>query len=383
MKRIILSILISLFIFMGISAQKRNVRSAENLIEDGKLKEAKEQLDDALEHKRSKDWEKTYIVYGKLAQAAGLSDNEEFNNIFEKPFKVAYEYYNKAIEIDEKAKTQVNMQLPILSNAVINKGIRGFQDKDYDAALDAFEFSLEIGENEIFGGGADTSIMYNAGLAAYNSEKFDKAVKYFDDCKELGYGGSDLYLLLKNSYLMKNDSAGAVKTLQEAFEAFPENESVLIHLVNYYLTSNKNEQALEYLAYAKENDPDNATFYHAEGVLYDKSGQPEKALEAYLKAVELNPDYFDTQYNIGALLFNKGVEMNQEANEIKDNEEYKKAMEKANKQFEKALPYLEKAHELNENDVSTMETLKILYYRLKKMDKHEVMKQKLEEAKGS
>ncbi|GAH46093.1 unnamed protein product, partial [marine sediment metagenome] len=73
--------------------------------------------------------------------------------------------------------------------------------------------------------------------------------------------------------------------------------------------------------------PENATFYHAEGVLYDKAEESEKAMKAYLKAAELDPEYFDTQYNIGALLFNKG-------------------------------------------DIDTMETLKLIYYRLKMMDKH-------------
>ena len=37
----------------------------------------------------------------------------------------------------------------------------------------------------------------------------------------------------------------------------------------------------------------------------------------------------------------------------------------------------EKGHEVNPEDVSSMETLKILYYRLKMMDKHNEMDEKL------
>lgn len=382
MKRSILTISVSIILVVGLNAQKGSVRSAENLIGQEELKEAKVKLDAALIHEKSKDWEKTYFAYGRLAQAAGVSENEEFNKLFDNPFKIAYENYMKAIELDENMKNAVDLQLPLLSNAVINKGIEGFQTKDYTAALDAFEFALKIGENEIFGSVVDTSITYNAALAAFNGEIYDKAIKHFETCKKLGYGGPDLYLLLKNCYLAKDDSAGATIILQEAFEAYPGNEAVLVHLVNYYLTSGRNEQALEYLKIAKEKDPSNATFYHAEGVLYDKAEKPDKAMEAYLKAAELDPAYFDTQYNIGALLFNQGVTMVEKANEIMDNEEYEKAKKVADDQFAKALPFMEKAHELNSDDIATMETLKILYYRMQMTEKHEVIVQKLSEAKG-
>ena len=382
MKRIIVTILMSVILVIGVTAQKKYVKQAEGHIDKDELNEAKTKLDMAFQDEKSKDWAKTFFVYGRLAQTAGTSDNEEFKKLFDNPFKIAYESYLKALELDEKMKNSVNMQLPLLSNSVINKGIGGFQIKDYSIALDAFEFAMIIGKNEIFGGAADTSIIYNAGLAAYNGEVYDKAIGHFITCSELGYGGADLYLLLKNCYLGEGDSTNAATTLQKAFEAFPGNEAVLVHLVNFYLVSGRNEQALEYLTIAKEKDPDNATFYHAEGVLYDKAGEQEKAMKAYLRAAELDPAYFDTQYNIGALLFNKGVTAVEKANEIMDNEEYEKAKKAADEQFAEALPYMEKAHEINPDDIATMETLKILYYRLQKMELHEVIVKKLSEAKG-
>ena len=201
MKRIILTILMSVILVLGVTAQKKYVKQAEIHINKDELKEAKTKLDMALQDEKSKDWENTYFVYGKLAQATGVSENEEFNKLFDNPFKLAYKNYLKAIELDEKMNNPVNMQLPLLSNAVINKGIKGFQTKDYPSALDAFEFAMKIGENDIFGGAADTSIIYNAGLAAYNGEIFDKAIEYFTTCSKLGYGGADLYLLLKKCYL--------------------------------------------------------------------------------------------------------------------------------------------------------------------------------------
>ena len=39
-------------------------------------------------------------------------------------------------------------------------------------------------------------------------------------------------------------------------------------------------------------------------------------------------------------------------------------------EFKKAIPYMEKAHEINPTDKFTLESLKTLYYRLKMLDKH-------------
>ena len=73
--------------------------------------------------------------------------------------------------------------------------------------------------------------------------------------------------------------------------------------------------------------------------------------------------------------------MVEKANAIMDNEEYEKAKTAAEAQFTNALPYMENAHELNPADIATMETLKILYYRMQMMEKHEVIVKKLSESK--
>jgi len=104
----------------------------------------------------------------------------------------------------------------------------------------------------------------------------------------------------------------------------------------------------------------------------------DRAIESYKKAIELDDTNFNSYYNLGALYFNQGVNMANKALEIKDPDEYSAAVAKADEKFRESLPWLEKAHELNPDDVSTMETLKMLYYRLKMMDKHAEISEKLE-----
>jgi len=176
----------------------------------------------------------------------------------------------------------------------------------------------------------------------------------------MNYGGVNLYLLLKNTYASMNDSANVLQILKEAFEKFPEEEEVLVQLVNYYIFAGMNNEALDFLKIAKEKNPDNGTYFFAEGLIYDRIGKVTNARNSYQKSIDLDPDLFTSQYNLGALIFNEGVIMVEEANKILDNEEYIAAREAADLQFSAALPYLEKAHELNIDDIDTMETLTLI-----------------------
>jgi len=385
MKPILVSLLLIAGIFVSY-AQKGKVTSALNYVTSGQLDKAKEAIEAAEQHEKTKDWEKMFYAKGKVLQAVGETQNEEYQDLYENPLPQAYQYYMEAMERDEKGKLEklINLALPMLANDFINLGVTKFQEGDYAGALEAFETNLEIGDMPIFGGGIDTTIMFNAGLAAYNGDLYDKSIEHFTAVKDLDYGDYTLYILLKNSYIAKGDSASGLQVLQEGFSKFPENEDLLIQLINFYITKggvDAAQEALEYIELAKEKDPDNALFYHAEGIFYDKIENIEKSIESYEAALELNPDYFDSNYNLGAHHFNRGVNKVNECNEIMDNAEYEKCKEKADAMFDIALPYMEKAYEIDSTDVSTIETLKLLYYRMGNMEKHAEMNKKLEELK--
>ena len=107
---------------------------------------------------------------------------------------------------------------------------------------------------------------------------------------------------------------------------------------------------------------------------YEKLGDFDNAKASYEKSVELKPDYFAAYYNLGALFFNKGADMLQEANNIPANQQskYEAAVKESFKELEKALPYLEKAYEIDSEDRSTIQTLKEIYFKIRN-DKEEYM----------
>jgi tetratricopeptide (TPR) repeat protein len=150
-------------------------------------------------------------------------------------------------------------------------------------------------------------------------------------------------------------------------------------MIQIYLDLDKTEDAMKYLDMAIQQDPENSTFYFAQGTLYEKVENEEKAIESYQNAIENDEDFFDAYYNLGALYYNKGVKQIEVANSIptSNNEAYEVELKKADKWFKKALPYMEKCHELKPEDNMSMESLKNLYYRLKDMENYNRMLEKL------
>ena len=128
-------------------------------------------------------------------------------------------------------------------------------------------------------------------------------------------------------------------------------------------------------------DPKNAKLQLNKGILAEQLNKPTEAETAYKKAIELDANLFDAQYNMGTFYYNQGVEMNRKANDIKDNTKYEAARKQADEKLKMALPYLEKAFELNREDPGVLQSLKVLYSRAGNQDKVNMINKAIEEAK--
>ncbi len=375
-------IVVLLLIFAGVGsvfAQKGKVTSANNYLTNGQIVKAWEAIQVAEQHEKTMAYDKTFFVKGKILQAMGESQDAEIKKLVEDPLPKAFEAYKKAIELDEKGNIlkSISLSLPMLNNDFINLGVQHFTAKEYAEAVEAFEYSMEIAQFDVFGGSIDTIIIYNTALAAYNAEDWDIALKYFNQSKELRYGGTGVYQLINRTYFFMGDSLGAENSMKEGIEAYPDEDVILLELIQHYLNTGRDEDALSYLTIAKAKSPDNKVLFYVEGILFDKQGNTEGAINSYKKAIEIDPEYFDPYYNLGVIQFNEGVKLQEEANQIMDNEKFKVAKEKMDAAFAIAIPSFEKAAEINPESIETLENLKILYYRLQMMDKREDVIKKL------
>jgi len=358
------------------------VTSALSYIDQGILDKAKDAIDQALVDPKSKDWFNTYFAKGKLCQATFNSDNPKFQAFYPDPLIEAYASYEKAIELDPKGtikkKIITNMIYNSLAVDLYKQGSAKFEAKDYPNALKAFETQIKITESDKYAGAVDTGMYYNAGLAAVNSSKYTEAIKYFEKCAEMKYLAITPYYQIYESYLGLGDTVKAESVLKSLPTIFPDDKTITLQLIDLYIKSNKPEEALKYIKVAKEADPTNSTLYFAAGIMYLNSSQYDPAIEELTKSIELKPDVYDAQYGLGAAYINKASDMFVKANEIMDVKKYSAAIDEANAIYAKALPYMEKAHELNPDDVYAMRSLQELYYRMKQTDKYNAIKAKLD-----
>jgi tetratricopeptide (TPR) repeat protein len=388
MKKFIL-LLAAVSVSLGMMAQKGKVTSALSFIDQGALDKAKESLDQAFTNDKSKDWYNTYFAKGKLAQAVFEANNPKFNAYFADPLGDAYAAYEKAMELDTKGGIKkriiTNMIYNSLALDLYNQGSKQFEAENYEGALKSFETQIKITESDKYAGVIDTGMYYNAGLAAINCKKYADATKFFEKCGEMKYMGITPYFQIYECILGQGDTTKAEAYLLDLPNKFPGDNTITLQLIDLYLKSGKFDEALKYIKIAKEADPNNSSLYFATGIMYLNQLKYDDAITELTRAIELKPDFFDSQYGLGAAYINKAADMIKAANDIMDVKQYSQAIEVANAVYAKALPYMEKAYELNPNDIYTMRSLQELYYRMKQKDpslnsKYEDMRAKVQAA---
>lgn len=383
MKRIIL-LLFAVIVAASAFSQKGKVTIASTMIDNGDLTTAQERINEAMVNEATKTWPKTYIVAAKLAtaqykQGAGLEKIVEAAN-----------YYFQAAELDQKGDAkgknigkfakELKLALTFFMPDLQNAGIDAFNEENFVNAADIFEKVVLINKLPFYADDnlpEDSVFIYYTALASYNSKAYEKAENYFNKSIELGFQGGDAVLLLNELYKESGQDEKIVANLKKGVELFPNDDRQVVALINHYLETEQTEEALTYLNAAIEKAPDLYSYYYVRGILYDKKKDYDLAEADYKKAIELKPDFFDATLYLGYVYYNIGVDKFNAANELRDMREFEKAREDAEEYFRKALPYVEKAHELKPDDVYAMETLKTLYYRFNMNDKYDEIDAKL------
>lgn len=301
-------------------------------------------------------WAYKALIYANLAL------NEADAATAESIIKSAAADFSKAIEMDTEKK---NANLITAGNDVfaqyqLNKGVKAFQAQDFKQAYDAFETSLTYRP-------ADTLLTYYAGLAAINAEQYPSAIKKYNELLQTNYSANkEIALDLSKLYAMQKDTVNAIKIASEYATKF-NDQKLATQEIELSLMSGKQKEIIERINAQIVKDPTNKTQYFYLGIANDAIKQPKKAEEAYKKALELDPKYGDAALNLGSGILNAGIDLYNKANLLpaSKQKEYDLAIKSANSEFDRALPYLKLAVELDPKSENALQNLKT-YYVIKK-----------------
>jgi len=412
MKKIVLFVL-TLMLSASVFAQKKEVKAAEKALKKNDLTTAEASLKQAESLFDQADAKtKARILFVK-AQLAQKQDD----------YATAVETYKKLIDFEKQNginKYSGNAQKALFN---LNESLRkiaseAFDKKDYAKTLKYMKLVYEINPND--------DDLYNLALLELYNENYQEAYDKFKQLYDKGYDGvrtvyklydkqakkdvvmpnekmmrlyakSDQYenprvektkskrselvtnMLIALNKLGKNDEA--YQLIKKAQAEDPDNTDLIIGEANYYLKKGDNEKFADAMKRLFEKDPKPAYAYNI-GFGYYKMGKQEDALKWFNKAIELDPNYKDAYLGASLAVLSKERELVDQINENLNNpKKYDALMVQLNEVYRKALPYLEKYHELDPSDISTIRTLKKIYTSLDMTDKAKEMRALLKKMK--
>ena len=391
MKRLLLTVALCVAASSASFAQKEAVKEAQGIAKGDKadFTEARALIKGALENPETKDDAQAWYVAGfiedqqfsaeRTKQILGQQPNEP---VMYEALGAILPYFKKAYELDQlpnekgKIKPKYSKDIKSILGAdhvyFFNGGAYYFDQKDYKKAYDFFNQYLEISELPMFEGTQTAekdstfmTVQFYAAVAATQLQDSPIAIKALERAKSSDFRLNDVYQYLSYEYKQAGDSVNYVKTLEEGYAKFPNEEFFLMSLIDAYIQSSQNEKAISYLNTAIAQKPSDSQLYHALGIVYETGIKDyAKAEETFKKALEVNPESVESMSALGRIYYNQAVNKQGEANMINDSKKYQEELTIAKDLFKQALPYFQKAHEMKPSESEYMVALRGIYYNL-------------------
>ena len=228
-------VLVLVSLTLSLSAQKSKVMAVKQMIDAGKFEEAKEAIDLAVEHPKTSDWAKTYYTRGLLCQTAyeqGIEmDDSKKLSLYPDQLFVAYSSYSKALELDarERLHNHIRQNFYTLANDFTGMGTKLYAKQDYNGALRAFEHAILIGESDLISAKTDTSLIYNAAMAAYEGQNWGKAIKFLSVLHEDKYSPATS-LLLSKAYIAAGDTINSEEIMMNSLDQYQYMDTLVMYL---------------------------------------------------------------------------------------------------------------------------------------------------------
>lgn len=350
-------LIISGLLFAHNNILQAQIGVAQVNLQDQKLDKAKEAIDKALKNEKDAQKSKAWFVKGEVYSGIAGSPIPAYANLDKNASRTAYEAYKKAMELEPQKKGYYKDAETSLKNrlypSAINQGVNLYKAKDYPNSLKALDVAIEILPN-------DTTAIFYASAIAWEAKEYEKFIGYAEQIDKMKFSPNTLKLnMLQLAYLYageKKDNAKAIAILEKGIKTYP-NEADLWKLL---------------------------------GELYEQQGEKDKSIEFYENAAKQFPKEAEYPKRLGFAYYNKAVEINKEINKkkeaegltggLKDPKKQQKAKEYndlVDTELKKAIPPLEKADQLRNNDFETMELLRSLYEILGMKEKHAEMDKRI------
>ena len=399
----------------GCFAQKANVNKARSLAdaETPDYAGARAAIAEALQNDETKDQANTWYVAGFIGYKEfdngnikrQIGQNVDINSWGAAVYE-SLDYWTKAYDMamvptyDKKGRAKYDTRTPksILPKVVeyfqfqplIAAGFTAYENNNPSLAYDMFIAHCNIPEMKMMQDNPEEAAkllrdssfytcLYYAGRFAYEAERYDEAVATLKRMnsehananalrKEIIYANEYIYQI----YMEQKDTVSAVDFIKGCIDLFPEEPWFMQNLINLYINSGQEEKAIEYLDIAIAREPNVGQYYNSKGSILARVGRFDESFKAFEQAIAIEPNNALFLETLGFAYVDLGNKLNDDA-AYYDAKEYAKAKVEIDKAFQNALPYFEKAYELEPDNYDYKRSLRSLYYRLGMNDKYEAL----------
>ena len=300
-------------------------------------------------------------MYGAKSLGQPVDDNA-MNQLL----TAGYAYYFKALPLDSVVEVDKKTGMPKLNsdgskkvktkyskdiigvltahmNDIANAGNIYLQNSDWQNAADAFGTYADIATSDfaIKNGvaAADSTISqvrFFEGYSLYQVQNFAKAFDSFTKARKLGYTENNIVDFQTSS---------------------------LANMVQEMLNNNDYDKANDFIDNALKADPMNGTLHDIKGFTIELQNGVDAALPFYRKAVEVDPTYANAYFDVGRCLYLQA----QKIIDDNPNATNKELVPKIKPIYDEAIPYLEKATQLNPDDTKAKNVLDDILYKFEVM----------------
>ena len=324
------------------------------------LNDAKTAVDKATANEKTKAdpvaWAYRALIYADLALADSV-DSKTAPLVAE-----AISSQKKAAELDKDGanKALIESVPPMMAQYQFNKGVRAYNAKDFAKASAEFQEGLTYTPK-------DSVLTLYSGLMALYGKDYKTAIKQYSAAVANKQYSPEVFTTLSELYFTEKDTINAIKVAAEGSAKFPTNTGLAAKEIEYSLVAGKNKEIIDRITELVKKDPTNKYNQYYLGIAYNGMGDFAKAEEAYKASIAIDPAFVDAYLNLGGLIMDEAIIIYNATNKLPGSQQaqYVEGMKKANVEFERAFPYLQKTIELNPKSKAAFTNLKV-YYQVKK-----------------
>ena len=364
----------SFSIVFSVSAQTLMVEKAFDLLKKKELEKSWAAIQLATQSEETAKDPRAWYVRGYVSKEI-FKKNPQESDIYGKE---ALASVNTSINLDKQEKyyKECKAIASFIYTNYYNQTVTFLNAEKYTKALTTLNPLREDRSslNEFY-----AEALYLSGYAHLMQGNQDSTQHYFSQALAAGHRDPLIYETLSGQYLEAGESGKARTMVDMGRILYTDNRGLQIAELNVLMKEAKYQKAAlaaeRYLSSYKKDIEVMLLYGTIQGRLFDENvAQREehfqKRVEIYERVLKQDPNNLLANYNLGITYYNKGVELINDDNVFeKDIFEFDQLLNVCAGLFQRALPYVLKANQLDPENYNTLKALEGIYYNLNEREK--------------